>query len=336
MKLLGRRNRRATQSDGDGALVLMYHGVAEVDIDPWGLFVSPLNFESHLQVLAENTHPMPLTEFAAAQERGALPPRAVAITADDGYANFASNARPLLERYQLSATLFALSAPLREGGEYWWDRLAALLLVPGVLPETLVLELDEPITIDLGPAAAYTIDGWRADHRYRDGDPPGPRMDLYRTLWERLRPIDHDRRKALLDGIAAWAGTSADPRETHRNLTVDEIAALDGHTVHVGGHTVTHPLLPELPVRQQRREIVDNKRHLEDILNRPVEAFSYPFGGHNNTSALAVRAAGYKAAVTTRPTAVTASSDRFRLGRFDVKNWNGDEFARRVEQWFRS
>lgn len=330
---LRRRRTSETTATANG-LVLMYHGFGVADIDPWGLFVSPANFEAHLEVLHDRAHPMSLDDLVAAQEGNRLPGRAVAITMDDGYANIAHVASPILEARQIPATLFAISAPLIEGGEYWWDQLAGLILVPGTLPARLDIGTGRSrLNVDLGPAAAYSDKQWKADHRFRDGDKPGPRMALYLQLWNHLMALGHQRRNELLSELARWAGVSFRPRNSHRNATIGELQRLDGDVVTVGGHTMTHPLLPELSFRRQRKEIVQNKRHLESVLGRPLRSFSYPFGGHNKETVAAVRSAGYQMAVTTKPTPVSCVSDPLRVGRFDVKDWDGEEFARRLEGW---
>jgi peptidoglycan/xylan/chitin deacetylase (PgdA/CDA1 family) len=56
---------------------------------------------------------------------------------------------------------------------------------------------------------------------------------------------------------------------------VREIAAA-GHTV--GCHTHTHRKLSELPLAEGRQEMLKSKHILEDLIGKPVDDFSYPFG----------------------------------------------------------
>ncbi len=321
----------------------MYHGVDTVDIDPWGLFVTPTNFAEHLEVLNDLTEPMSLRRLAEHCRRGDLPNRASVVTIDDGYANIAHRAKPLLEQHGVPATLFAVSEPLHDCSEYWWDALAQVVLTPGELPPTFAIdrlggdtEDSQAATIVLGAATHYSSDQWRADHSYRDEEgPAGPRMIFYRQLWELLLPLDSSTRRQALTEIADWAGRPLEPRATHRSMSVEELIELDGPVVEVGGHTKSHPLLPGLDPDRQRVEIEENKAHLESVLDRPVHTFSYPFGANDPCSVRAAKSAGYDVAVSARPETITADVDRHTIGRFDVKNWTGAEFERRLLRWFR-
>lgn len=123
--------------------------------------------------------------------------------------------------------------------------------------------------------------------------------------------------------------------ETHRSLTIDELLALDGGPVEIGGHTVTHPLLPGIESERLEEEIQGNKRCLEALLDHEVAAFSYPFGANDQAAVDAVERAGYRLAVAARPETLAAEDDRLRIGRFDVKNWTGAEFERQLRRWLR-
>lgn len=87
-------------------------------------------------------------------------------------------------------------------------------------------------------------------------------------------------------------------------MDASEIQALDKDPlIEIGGHTISHPLLRILPDEEAYREIVQNKKDLENLLGRSVETFAYPFGSAQACGerefALAQKA-GYKVAVTTR------------------------------------
>lgn len=114
---------------GPRAVVLGYHRVAEERHDPLGLCTPPPVLERHLQAVRQYGEPLRLLDLAAATARGSPPPRGVAVTFDDGYADALSTAKPLLERYGIPATVFVVTGYL--GREFWWDEL--IRICQGVL-----------------------------------------------------------------------------------------------------------------------------------------------------------------------------------------------------------
>jgi peptidoglycan/xylan/chitin deacetylase (PgdA/CDA1 family)/glycosyltransferase involved in cell wall biosynthesis len=102
-------------------------------------------------------------------------------------------------------------------------------------------------------------------------------------------------------------------------LTADEIRALDrSGRVEIGGHTLSHAKLDELPAQEQRREIVENKKQLEAILGHPMVSFAYPFGNLNASAKHEAQAAGYALAFATDSGPRAVHQDRFQIRRINV------------------
>jgi len=120
----------------------MCHRVAEPGVDPWSLCVTPQHFAEHLEVLQRETAPISLQKMVQAYKEGNIPARAVAVTFDDGYADNLHSAKPLLEQYNVPATVFVPSGYVGHGREFWWDELERILLQPGPLPERLTLNIN--------------------------------------------------------------------------------------------------------------------------------------------------------------------------------------------------
>jgi hypothetical protein len=74
-------------STGHG-LILMYHRVANLDSDPWGLSVSPQHFDEQLAILNRLTQPTRLKELSSALSSGDSTKPPVAITFDVDTDNF--------------------------------------------------------------------------------------------------------------------------------------------------------------------------------------------------------------------------------------------------------
>ena len=340
---LGRSWRVAGRDGGraDGkVLILLYHRVARLKSDPWGLAVTPGRFAEHLRVLRKHARPMQLAELPLALRDGRLPDRSVVVTFDDGYADNLHNAKPLLERHDVPATVFVASGFVGRNREFWWDELARLLLRPGTLPDRLSLSVDGVAhQWELGEAAKYTVEefrrhrGWRAWNRN-----PTPRHSLYISLCDLLRPISEEERQRKLDELRGWVIGAPERRPNHRPLSSGEISRLrQGGLVEVGAHTVTHPVLSTLPPASQRREIAKSKARLEQILGRPVTSFAYPYGKPHDYTAETidiVRRTGFGCVCSTFAGVVRLSSDPFQLPRVYVRNWDGDRLAQRLGKWF--
>jgi peptidoglycan/xylan/chitin deacetylase (PgdA/CDA1 family) len=315
----------------------MYHRVADVQCDPWGLCVSPGRFAEHLAVVRERGRTLGLESLLRAHHAGEIPHGSVVITFDDGYADNLYNAKPLLEHYDVPATVFITTGQVGRDREFWWDELERLLLVPRTLPETLDLTIGRTAHgWKLGEACRYDADAYRRDcHRRPWQGDPGSRLAFYYAVWTVLRPLSEDERGGAIDAIAEWTADRSPARASHRTLREEELLRLaEGGLVEIGSHTMTHPPLPAHPAVVQEREIVRSKAVLEKILGRSVTSFAYPYGEFSRESSALVRAAGFTSACSVHEDSVWKGSDPYQLPRLAVEDWSGAELERRLTDWF--
>ncbi|MET8333556.1 polysaccharide deacetylase family protein [Streptosporangium canum] len=111
--------------------ILMYHSVSDHPNDETRpLAVSPGRFAEQLGVLRDRGFtPMTLSDLVAGMHRTAtMPGRPVAITFDDGYADFHSQALPILERFGYPATVFVTSGWVQDSGPVSAGRRPAPML----------------------------------------------------------------------------------------------------------------------------------------------------------------------------------------------------------------
>jgi peptidoglycan/xylan/chitin deacetylase (PgdA/CDA1 family) len=318
------------------AMILVYHRVAEANVDPWVLGVSPANFRQQLEVLKTIANPISLNELVRAKSDADLPERPVCITFDDGYADNLLAAKPALEEYRVPATVFVTPGWLGVPENLWWDELAKLVLDPATRLPELSMSLD-------GQHYAYAFPedqpGLDPHTKWRAWDPtPGPRQSAYMALHGLLmKRSDADREQAMEQ---LRRGATYTDRHQHRCLTEDELGELaSGELVEIGAHTLTHPVLSELPPDQQQHEIGGSRRRLEALIGRNITTFAYPYGKkmhYNSDTVSTVRANGFICACSNFGGLVTRTSDRYALPRFQPMNWNGEEFADVVlNGWFK-
>ena len=86
----------------------------------------------------------------------------------------------------------------------------------------------------------------------------------------------------------------------------------------IGCHSMTHAYLTDLDGAGMRREILDAKAHLEQILGKPVEHFSWPGGRYNARTRQVARNAGYLTVVNSRVQLNTVATGMHELGRIAV------------------
>jgi peptidoglycan/xylan/chitin deacetylase (PgdA/CDA1 family) len=317
--------------------VLLYHRLGAPSPDPQLLSVSEKHFAEHVQLLSQSCVPLRLADVVTAAVDGRAPAGAVALAFDDGYADNLLAAKPLLEGAGVPATVFVASGYVRDAVPFWWDELERLVLWPGRLPSVLTLPVgDEELSWNLGedaeyaPACAAERNGWTV----LDPAEPGERQRVYRALCERLRVLDHAERGHALERLRSLAEPEAPADELPRPLTVGEVEQLaDGDIVEVGAHSVTHPSLARLPLDRQRQEVHASKRQLEELVGAPVASFAYPFGGYDDFDHRTVRVvqeAGFERACANLPGRLTQRTDPFRIPRLVVRDWTGDELARRL------
>jgi peptidoglycan/xylan/chitin deacetylase (PgdA/CDA1 family) len=323
------------------ALILVYHRVTEVPSDPQLLCVAPEHFADQLEVLRQYYQPIQLHQMAKDLQNGVLPHHSIAVTFDDGYADNLYWGKPLLEQYDVPATIFVTTGHIGEQREFWWDELERLFLQPGSLPERLDLDVNGRMhQWELGQAAHYSQE---AHKQYRgwnvlEEDDPSPRHHLYRSLCALLRPLTDKERWGILDELIVWTGKDLMGRQTHRALSPDEVLQLDaGDLIEVGSHTVRHPILSKLPIATQRDEIEGSKQHLEDIVGHPVVTFAYPYGSrfdYTSDTVAIVQKVGFICACSNFIDVVWKGSDRFQLPRVLVRDWGAEEFAERLHGYF--
>ena len=317
----------------------MYHRVSVVLPDPWQLAVTPAHFAEHLEVVRRFGRPLTCRDLTRTLSTGRTPRRTIAVTLDDGYVDNLFEARPLLERHDVPATVFVAAGCLGRAEGFWWDQLERQVLTSVALPPRLRLEVRGQIhEYDLGADHHYPVRAQEAHAGWQAGaDAPTERHRLFLALYRLMRPLaDSERRQALAD-VAAWAGAPASLPSPARPLTAPELQALARDSlVEIGAHTLTHPQLSALGREDQWAEILGSRVALQEAIGEDVVTFAYPYGApsdYTRETVGLVRDAGFTGACATIQEPVRWDTGRFELPRFHVEDCDGDGLARRLAEW---
>lgn len=248
-------------------------------------------FDRQIGFLSECYRVMRLDEAVDALLRGKLPPRAAAITFDDGYADNAEVALPILRRHGVSATFFIASGYL-DGGMMWNDKIIECVRRGGSR------------VVDVTHAGLGEV---RLDPTWQSA------FDIIM----RLKYLAPAAREKAIGALIEAAGISL-PRDLM--MTRAQVAMLASNGMTVGAHTVNHPILASIDIEAAEREIADNRAELELITGESVRLFAYPNGkpgqDYRREHVDLVRRLGFKAAVSTAWGVAQRTSDVFQLPRF--------------------
>ena len=103
--------------------------------------------------------------------------------------------------------------------------------------------------------------------------------------------------KAAYNLNAGLHGPQRGGEWNHKGKTVRRLAWSELREVYEGievaNHTLKHPWLTRISAEEAWRDIADGRKALEDLFQRPVTGFAYPYNDHNPEVRRAVREAGH-------------------------------------------
>lgn len=302
----------ARRLQGGRGAILRYHSVTDDEsttlqyLDS-GLMVTAETFGAQLRFVKRCYTVVSLDELVDRIHTGrSLPPRAVAITFDDGYRDNYTHAYRLLRAAGMPATFYVTTGTIDGGPALWTAKLRFMLRTTTrrevVLPEPL--------------GAPATIDG------------PADRQALFTRLIVALKGVPTPRRLELVEELGGTFGITDFSPLANIMMTWRELREMHQNGMTIGAHTVTHPNLPRTEVEEMRREIVGSRDAIAERVGTPVAHFSYPNGrgsSHvNDTVRAVVRDAGFRSAVTSLAGCIALGADPWELRRVGIYNRHRD------------
>ena len=297
--------------------VLTYHRVAESNetphLNPGLISATPAMFAAQMDILARDYQVVSMENVLDAVENGAgLPDRAVLVTFDDAYRDFADHAWPILKKLNLPVTVFVPTAyPDQPERLFWWDKLHQ------AFSQEDRTELSTPIgTISLTSAEE--------------------RGEGLKKLQGYIKALTHEESMRLVDQIHEAAVISYLIHPTV--LTWDELRRLAKDGVTLGAHTQTHPILTRVSLGKARQEITCSQIDLEREIGNALPIFSYPDGSHTEAIVNVLKEEGFKVGLN-GPSGVNdlCTVDPFRIRRINVTRRSTPfVFRLRMSPWFSS
>ncbi|MDE1464616.1 polysaccharide deacetylase family protein [Spartinivicinus poritis] len=295
--------------------ILIYHRVLAEPTGRGASIIDASTFRWQMDLIREHFNVLPFSEALELLQHNNLPPRAVAVTFDDGYADNATVALPILQELQIPATFFIATGFLN-GGCMWNDQVSES-----------IYHTDQT-DISLTDLRLQNL----SLHSMADRD------QATQYLLKQLKYRSFEQRQQLVAEVVKRSGVVL-PKDLM--MTSSQVKQLHQAGMEVGAHTCNHPILQKVNKQQAEKEIADSKQQLEAIIGEPVTLFAYPNGRPKQDYGIEhvkmMRRLGFKAAVTTAWGVATAHSDIYQLPRFMPWDKQPDKFmARLVFQYRRT
>ena len=245
-------------------VILAHHGVEDIGLQHYPLAIGSISastkqfeeqlrfIKNHFDVLTfKNLHENYLSQ-------GIFPERGLIITFDDGYLNNYTNVFPLLQKYEILATIF---------------------LTTGNIGTNRMLRFDELyFRIFTTKMTSIKID-WPGQNLSFDIPDCSSKRKTALKIRNMLKKVSKDDRLQILEKIYQRLGPQNGVDDTRYVLNWKEILEMKDAGIEFGSHTVSHPILSCLSNSEVERELVESKMKIEEQLGEECIAFSYPNGG---------------------------------------------------------
>jgi peptidoglycan/xylan/chitin deacetylase (PgdA/CDA1 family) len=265
------------------------------------------HFEARIAWLRKNKFDiLTLQEAMAAHASRSLRRRSVVISFDEGFKNYLTHALPVLNKYDVTATVFVTTYHVIKQTPVF--RLALQYLIWKFQPQYHLLESAYPQIVSQLTKAPHNKIDWDLI-RYCETD------------------MNEDERLAFLKYLSGMCDPQSDPAHSIDHfclMSPDEIQAAADKGTDIQLHTHRHK--PKVNLPHIERELADNKAVLEKLkLPNPLTHLAYPSGVWSRALLDQLHKTGLESAATCIPGPNTYDTSRYALRRFvdcsDVFDW---------------
>jgi peptidoglycan/xylan/chitin deacetylase (PgdA/CDA1 family) len=270
---------------GNGAIFMLHHvfpggGKVQGFAPNAGLEVTPEFLDQVISMLKSSGFDLVnLGEAADRIENGGRP--FAAFTLDDGYRDNLVHAQPVFARHGCPYTIFVAPAIADGTCELWWRGLELAIarngkVTAGINGETLHIPTS---TVE---------EKWQA----------------WKVLYWPVRRMEQHAQRTWITEFCGRHGIDLQAMCREAAMNWDELRQISADPLcTIGAHTIHHFNVKALSAEESLGEMTGSADRIESELGKRPEFFSYPYGDETSAGPREfelARAAGFKAAVTTR------------------------------------
>lgn len=259
--------------------ILTYHRIVEnknqINSEINSISVTTETFEGQIKLLKKKFNIVSIDEILKIDNKFK---NNLAITFDDGYKDNLTNAVPILEKYDVPATIYVTTRFLENKWDMWWYEIEKIIWQKDKLDFNFLNK-------------EYCFDLKEENNKKK----------CYKKLSLLFKNLSYLEQNKLLEQI-----TKTKERVQFKNKILDKsdlIELSQKKNITIGSHTHTHANLAILNDDECKKELLLSKQILENILNKEIAHFAFPYGSKKDAGfreSKLVKDAGYQSAVTTQ------------------------------------
>ena len=202
----------------------------------------------------------------------------ISITFDDGYRDNLIHALPVLNELYVPATIYVITKFFENDFNIWWYEL-----------QDYVWKNSENIK--------FIYDKKNYNLSIKNNF---EKLNCFKKLKQIIKKLNKIEQDIFLNAV-----TKTNERKQYKNdfLSKEDLKLLSSNPlITIGAHTHNHLSLKNLNQEDCTKEIKKSKKILEDLTNRKINHFSYPYGSKNDVGKREfelVENLGFRSAVTT-------------------------------------
>jgi len=278
--------------------IVAYHRIISdhhIDVRPY-ISVTETNLRRQIRFFKKNYEVITLEKAVELLAAGPLDRHYLVLTFDDGYEDNFTIGLKLFNEESVKPTVFVTTDCVARCNSLWPDRLRHIVYSA---------EISSPVTIT------------------------NPLCNIGKTLPERICAV-----KRLITCVKGYSVLQREEflQELAIKLRVTEqcpslmldtqkLKLLSEQGISIGAHTVSHPILAQVSVKESELEIRESRKALEQWAGREIVAFAYPNGTSGDFTDFTVsqlKVEGFTSAVTTQRGVNRHGCDMFRLRRTGI------------------
>ncbi len=179
----------------------------------------------------------------------------IVITVDDGFKDNFDLLFPVLEKHNISVTIFLSTGVINTNKRLWVNRLDQMI------GQAKGGELNLNNLFNNQRFTLQSVDEKR---------------EAYKQIVGALKDVKIEQRDESLKDIEKQLGSPNENKPLM--LSWDEIKLMNESLVEFGAHTVNHPILTSVSLSEAQQEIFDSKLEIEKHLKKEVKHFAFPNG----------------------------------------------------------